>query len=160
MDWSRLFTHHGRVARKEFWLSYLGLSIAPYLPLTLSSWTPWLASGLTILGSLVSAVAMALLSIKRLHDTNRSGWWLAKPTLASVVLLLVACIGLATSFAALYPRHQPVAHAGAGFVFGGIALVLLGLLNLYVFYVLGLQEGDSGANRFGAPNNGSVLQGA
>ena len=95
MPYRRYAEFSGRSRRKEYWMYVLfniivavvlsilegvaGLSqmVGPYGPLT----------ALFVLGSLVPSIAV---SIRRLHDTDRSGWWLLLalvPIIGSLVLL-------------------------------------------------------------------------
>ncbi len=158
MDWSHLFSYQGRVGRKEYWLTYLGWLLAPYPPYIFALWFPLLATLLVIFVSLVSVVGMSVLCIKRLHDTNRSGWWLMGPTVASLVLLLLGVLGLGQFFLSMTggTRTAPVLPIG---LMGGLAMfTVFTAINLYVWYVLGVQVGDRDSNRFGAPDSGSVMQ--
>ena len=84
----------GRARRKEYWMFFLfnfligcGLAI---LELTLG-----LAGGLygplTLLYSLAVLVPGLAVTVRRLHDTGRSGWWLLigfVPLLGAIVLLV------------------------------------------------------------------------
>ena len=64
----RYIDFDGRSSRSEFWYFMLFLIVAWY-PLHFIS---HLLSGLFTLATLVPALAVAT---RRLHDTNRSGWW-------------------------------------------------------------------------------------
>ena len=137
----------GRASRPEYWwyvlalcIGYLVLHIVEsivgldhmfltYGPLTL----------LLMLGTLVPSIAAG---VRRLHDTNRSGWWLL---IALVPYGLVAIVGL-------------MAAAGGGLfalmaMMGLIGFVALaGAVVLLVFMVL---PGTPGDNRYG-PNPSGV----
>jgi len=82
----------GRASRKEFWMFYLILYVLGFLTFTVSD---VMAS---ILPYAIFALAMAvpILSIttRRLHDTNRSGWWQLLPLvpLVGAIVLLVFLI--------------------------------------------------------------------
>lgn len=86
----------GRAQRKEYWMFYLfNVLIVFVLALfdamigTADPTTGWgLFSGLYSLAVLVPAIAV---SIRRLHDTGRSGWWLLVgfiPVIGFLVLLV------------------------------------------------------------------------
>jgi uncharacterized membrane protein YhaH (DUF805 family) len=58
----------GRASRPEYWWFALFLVVAS---LVLQSLSVWLGAVFT-LGTIVPSIAAAT---RRLHDTNRSGWW-------------------------------------------------------------------------------------
>ena len=75
----RYFEFHGRSMRSEFWwfiLFYLVVSIviaAPAGALREDGGILYGLYGLFILASLIPYLAVA---VRRLHDRNRTGWWL------------------------------------------------------------------------------------
>ena len=130
----------GRAPRAEYWWymlllivaglvamiidSMLGLSIlGPYGPLYL----------LVIVATLVPSMAVA---VRRLHDTNRSGWWLLLPMIPYLVL----------GFQMGRAMGDPTDMSGMASV-GLIALLALACgIAFLVFMVL---PGTAGPNRFG-----------
>ncbi len=71
-------------------------------------------------------------AVRRLHDRNKSGWWLLPMFLPSILLSALA-EGAATSAPEL-----------------GMFLRLLGIpFSIWVFVELGCLKGTDGANRFG-----------
>lgn len=79
----------GRARRKEYWMFMLFNIIVTCIIAVIDS-----AMGTVILGALY-ALAVFIpsigVSIRRLHDTNRSGWWLLiafLPLIGSLVLLV------------------------------------------------------------------------
>jgi uncharacterized membrane protein YhaH (DUF805 family) len=97
MDWSLFSSIAGRITRKTWWLYTLGLGVAVWivtllLGLIFSSGNGTNAFGLILiyLITLVASAAGIVLGIKRLHDTDKSGWyWLIGlvPVLGGLVLL-------------------------------------------------------------------------
>lgn len=80
----------GRSRRSEYWYFALGNFIAAIvlnlLDLMLGSY-----GILTLLYSLLVLVPGLAVSIRRLHDTNRSGWWLLIsliPLIGAIVLII------------------------------------------------------------------------
>jgi uncharacterized membrane protein YhaH (DUF805 family) len=80
----------GRARRKEYWMFCLFNII---IALVLSA-LGWIASFLSIL-SFIYVLAVLIpgiaVSIRRLHDTSRSGWWLLiglVPLIGAIVLLV------------------------------------------------------------------------
>ncbi|MGH6728577.1 MAG: DUF805 domain-containing protein [Sphingomicrobium sp.] len=136
----------GRAPRAEYWWYTLavlctaivvgivegivGLNnmVGPYGPLSL----------LLMLGLLVPGLAV---TVRRLHDTNRSGWWI----LIAVVPYLI--VGVMMGMAASSGSMTGMAELG---VFGIVALV--GAIVLLVFMVLAGTPGDNqyGPNPYGA----------
>jgi uncharacterized membrane protein YhaH (DUF805 family) len=81
---------NGRAARAEFWWWSLVLFIVQgVLELALRGWSlAWLFELLLSLALLLPTVAV---TVRRLHDTNRSGWWLLialVPLIGGVVLII------------------------------------------------------------------------
>ena len=85
----------GRSRRKEYWffclfniLVSIGLMIIDRMLGTFSSLGFGLLGGLYTLGIIIPSVAVA---VRRLHDTNRSGWWLLLaliPFIGAIVLII------------------------------------------------------------------------
>lgn len=139
----------GRAPRAEFWWYVLGVVIAsiiariidnilgmhvagPYGPLAL----------IVGLGLLVPNIAVA---VRRLHDTNRSGWWILVPVVPYTIAFVLggaALMGGAAAGSAMGMGAGP----GLAMIFMliGAACALL----LLVFYCL---PGTPGDNRYG-PN--------
>ncbi|MBX9427187.1 MULTISPECIES: DUF805 domain-containing protein [Streptomyces] len=83
----------GRARRKEFWMFQLISLIVSIILYGID-----LAIGMPLLGSLY-ALAILLpalgLFVRRLHDTDRSGWWILiglVPLVGSIVLIVFACL--------------------------------------------------------------------
>ena len=80
----------GRARRKEYWLFLLfnfGISIALAIIEALIG-TGGLLGALYALGVFIPSLAVA---VRRLHDTNRSGWWLLiglVPLIGIIVLIV------------------------------------------------------------------------
>lgn len=160
----------GRSSRAEFWWFYLFLFI-----IMMVLWFV-LVGSLAGLGSSVSetgepsagalgamgggVILMGLLSlavliptiavgVRRLHDTNRSGWWLGGFYLVYAVYLVMvlgamsAAMGAAMSGATEPPAPDMGVMAGVGVV--GIVMFIYAIV-LLVFYCL---PGTKGDNRFG-----------
>jgi uncharacterized membrane protein YhaH (DUF805 family) len=155
------FSHYadfkGRAQRSQFWWWYLFLMIMNVVlsviegglglqvgrsesEVTVGDTTiPVVNQGLGLLSTLFAlAVLLPTLAVavRRLHDTNHTGWWILAPALA----YLAAGIAVAIAVAA---GAGPVVLAllGIGFIVGAIlAIVLL------VFYV---RKGTDGPNSYG-----------
>jgi uncharacterized membrane protein YhaH (DUF805 family) len=94
--WKKYAVFDGRAGRQEYWYFVL-FNILAYIILSI------IAGILGKIGaSLLSLYAVAVFlpglaaSIRRLHDTNRSGWWLlimAIPAIGPIVLLVFLAQG-------------------------------------------------------------------
>lgn len=156
MEWmilplKRYFDFRGRSRRKEYWMyllftiicgailsvldEALGLDQDPSGTTSLlQSRDNGVLSSLFSIATLVPSIAVA---VRRLHDTNRRGWWILLP--------LLPFLGVATLALAIGGFN-----AGAGglsaFLIIAIAGVVIGLI---VLLVLLCTEGTRGPNRFG-----------
>ncbi len=87
---------HGRARRKEYWYFILLSSIISAVLTIVDSLTGTfstasdvgLLGGIYLLATLVPSLAV---TVRRLHDTNRSGWWilLGLLPLVGVIILIV-----------------------------------------------------------------------
>ncbi|HEX4860965.1 MAG TPA: DUF805 domain-containing protein [Rhizomicrobium sp.] len=136
-------TFSGRARRAEFWwfilfdfLVRMGANIVDAI------------IGQTKLGPIGLLTGLALLlpglavAVRRLHDTDRSGFWLLGFVIAFVVVIFGA---LAAGFSAMMDNNTP----SAG---GVIALIVCGLavVGLYVAWIVVMCiKGTRGPNRYG-----------
>jgi uncharacterized membrane protein YhaH (DUF805 family) len=145
VDWAKrpvqkYMDFSGRAPRAEYWwytlaviISVIVVSIVegivgldnmvgPYGPLSM----------ILMLGLLVPGIAV---SVRRLHDTDRTGWWLLLP-------LVPYCIGLILAGPAMLSGSmEGLGAAGILMVVGAIGGIVL-----LIFYVL---PGTKGDNRYG-----------
>ena len=114
------------------------------------------AGWIPLIGGLISLALIwpnLAITVKRLHDMGKSGWFAAIPWVVSIIGVFVgiAMVGVSalTNHAAL-DREDPVAvFALIGPAFGVLGLVLL--VNLAFLLWIGLTESQPGDNQFG-PN--------
>ena len=133
----------GRASRPEYWWYTLALIVA-YIVVTIVESLVGLSQTvgpygiLSLVLMLATFVPSLAVSVRRLHDTNRSGWWLL---IALIPYGLMAVAGV-------------LALSGGGVLafaamLGLISIVaLIGAVVLLVFMVL---PGTPGDNRFGPP---------
>jgi uncharacterized membrane protein YhaH (DUF805 family) len=139
----------GRAPRAEFWWYVLAVVILSIIARIIDS-----LIGMTLVGSyglLSLIVALGLLvpniavGVRRLHDTNRSGWWLLLPI---VPYCLAFVLGGAAMMGGAAMGSGAGAMAGAG-IAGIFALIgMVCAIVVLVFYCL---PGTLGDNRYG-PN--------
>jgi len=151
MDWMlmplrRYAEFSGRSRRKEYWMYTLGLVIVMVVLSAIESALGINQMVLGVYGPLTAILMVATfvpgiaVGVRRLHDTNRSGWWL----LALLVPYALFGAGMASTNSAL--------------IMAGGLLVLVVAIVLLVFFV---SDGTKGANRFGEdpknPTNAEVF---
>ena len=164
MPLKRYADFSGRSRRMEFWMwqlfqiiVYVGIAVLMMMfggGMMLTSGDPTAMAaaggGVLIIGALYLIYILAVfipslaVAVRRLHDTNRTGWWILAP-LAPYVLVIVAG-GMAVS------SPDNVGAAG-GLVMICMAAVRILSLVLLVFYLL---EGTRGPNRYGADPKGTT----
>lgn len=132
----------GRASRSEYWYFVLFTFILGFVT--------GLLDGLLFPGNAVSPlnslVSLALflpglaVAMRRLHDTNRSGWWVGGYYLGILIYAVIVGVVIGTS-----PYDDPSGGILALIGIGGIAI--LGFtITLLVFFCL---RGDPGPNHYG-----------
>jgi uncharacterized membrane protein YhaH (DUF805 family) len=159
----------GRSSRAEFWwfflfmmLAYMAIWVVMLTTIGLGTAggarsTMGMISAFGVVGILLVLAYLALLipsiavQIRRLHDTNRSGWWLGVFWLLYIVYA-VATFG--TAFSATPGSTSPsLAGVGVMMVFG--LLFFAYSIALLVFFCL---PGTRGPNRFGDDPYGANVE--
>jgi uncharacterized membrane protein YhaH (DUF805 family) len=100
---------------------------------------------LYILVSLALIIPGIAVGVRRLHDTERSGWWMLAPLCGYVLMLIGAALTAAS------PDNPGV--GGILAIVGVIAVLGLGV-TLFVFMLL---EGTRGPNKYGPDPKGAPL---
>ena len=159
-----LFNFKGRINRKPWWLATIAVGAAASV-ITAVIEVIARSSGHTAVdpatnqieptglpGLAVLAVALAnmwigfALSVKRLHDRDRNGWWL----LWQLLIVLVAVILIVVAIAV--PEEQrPLWYALAG----GAGLAAL-VISVWLFVEIGFLRGTDGPKRFGPDPLGAM----
>lgn len=142
-------TFKGRASRSEFWWWTLFAVLVQTITSTVSDTFNSIAS----LAILLPGIAV---NVRRLHDTNRRGWWLLWPVIAlavAVVSFLLFAVAAALDLANSSDWDLEGSMNGAPVAFivvAGLALVaalVLGIVN----FVFTLLKSDPQMNRFGPP---------
>ena len=139
MEWMlmplrRYAEFNGRSRRKEYWMFTLFLILVSVVLLLLE-----MAAGvdemfgagggpLSLIFTLATFVPSLSVSVRRLHDVDRTGWWLVVPLVALVLL----------GFAGVTQFGWLAAVAG-----------IVALVSLIVILVFAVSDGTPGPNRFG-----------
>jgi uncharacterized membrane protein YhaH (DUF805 family) len=145
MDWwAFFFSFRGRINRAKYWLALLIFTIVGVVQILggLALGNAMLIQMFNFLIDIAILVASIAVAIKRLHDRDRSAWWLLLFYLGPFVLAGVGggimwagerSIGLTEDWS-LFPRLGLLA---------GLALLIWGLVEI------GFRRGTAGYNRFG-----------
>ncbi len=87
---SKYFTISGRACRSEYWYYVLFIILVSFGLMTISMILPFLAM-LSMVFSLATIIPSITVAIRRLHDIDRSGWWILIgfiPLIGTIVLLI------------------------------------------------------------------------
>lgn len=137
-----LMSFHGRIGRKAFWIGFVITALVfVAVDLTVLAMDAALAD---VASHLIGALAIApflAVAAKRIHDLNRSAWWLL---LGITPVPLAYVVGWAAS---IDGRSAPEIEQAVTSVLSLSALALLALAVL----VLGLRPGARKYNIFGGP---------
>jgi uncharacterized membrane protein YhaH (DUF805 family) len=136
----------GRASRAEFWWFFLAVIVAALVAQIIDSILGIQIIGpygifycLVMLGAIVPNITVA---VRRLHDTNRSGWWLSLPIVPYA--LAFAFGGAALMRAATGGAAGMTAGPGMAGIF--LLIGAVGAVVLLIFYIL---PGTPGDNRYG-----------
>jgi uncharacterized membrane protein YhaH (DUF805 family) len=138
----------GRASRPEFWWFVLALTVA-YVVLTIvesilgiNHMVGGVYGPLVVLLWLATLVPQISVGVRRLHDTDRSGWWLLLPLLPYLLAFILGGRAL------LSGSMTGIGIAGIFLLIGAIGAIIL-----LVFMIL---SGTSGDNRYGPPPSGDA----
>ncbi len=142
-----LLQFEGRLRRSHFWIGFLiifGINVV-------LGWIPLIG----LLASLATIWANVAISVKRLHDMGKSGWFVLAPYAIGAVLGIIGTVMMIGGIAAsgmneAYVENNPAAVLGLmGPAFGLFALA--GLVGFAFLLWIGLVDSQPGENRYG-PN--------
>ena len=130
------FNWKDRASRSEFWWFYL-FTILLNIPLSILTYLSTIGEILNLIASIAISWLIWMVTIRRLHDTNKSGWYSVIPfatLLAMVLLALIFSDAFETEAAAV----------------GLVAVLIVGWIAVLIYMiVLLVQPGTVGSNRFG-----------
>jgi uncharacterized membrane protein YhaH (DUF805 family) len=126
----------GRAARAEFWWYYFGTLIVR-IPVTILDKVSGDTGALSFAYNLALLLPLLGVTVRRLHDTDRSAWWLL---LLLFVPFIAGFISVFTYGDRLSDEHPDP--------FGPIAIIALivAAILLFIFIIL---RGTRGPNRYG-----------
>ena len=126
--WKKYTVFRGRASRSEFWwwvLAAFGINIVLDI---LNTATDEKLGFLATIWGLVTLIPTLALSVRRLHDTNKPGWWVAIFYIAMVIGLIIMIIG---GGAALYGGFRSLGSYDYGYgsmAAGGLGAAVIGAL--------------------------------
>ncbi|WP_312784797.1 DUF805 domain-containing protein [Brevundimonas sp.] len=142
---SALFSFNGRLRRQHFWISWLillGVSVV-------TSWIPFIG----VLIGLILIWPNLAITVKRLHDMGKTGWFAVIPWVATIIgfFMIISAVGMAifTNPQAFENEDPAAALSMLGSMMGGLAI--MGLVGLAFLLWIGITDSQRGDNRFG-PN--------
>jgi uncharacterized membrane protein YhaH (DUF805 family) len=140
---NKFATFKGRASRSEFWYFALFNVIVGIVTGILDLAIMGGAAEMSPLNSLASLVLLLpnlAVAVRRLHDTDRSGWWIG-----GLYLVVAVTAGLAVASGV-----QTGNGGGSDTMIGAVGIIAIGLvvyaIAMLVFYC---QRGTPGPNRFG-----------
>ena len=142
----KYFDLSGRASRSEFWWWTLFSFVLGFGCVMVDIAIGWGRTSLEGTGPLATLFVVGTffpslaLSVRRLHDTDRSGWWLWGIFLGWILFLLFVVLAIS-----IEKSENDALAVVVGFIWLGLFGVSVALI---VFYCL---PGSLGANRYGAP---------
>jgi uncharacterized membrane protein YhaH (DUF805 family) len=152
-----LFSFKGRIKRLHWWVASLGAGFVAAIAMAILE-AAARASGHAIidpdtqqieptgiLGVAMSAVGLAnmwvafALSAKRLHDRDRTGWWLLWQILVVTVAVILIVVAIAV------PKEQ----GALWYALAGATGLAAFVLSIWLFVQIGFLRGTQGPNRYG-----------
>lgn len=120
----KYFMFSGRASRSEFWWAYLYISILSavfYYPVDTATKHHQDTLAL-VLDLLMFALVFPIITLtfRRLHDTNRSGWWIFAPSVPSIICLVIGLVVMGVGARQLNALESAVT--------GGFAIMILGCI--------------------------------
>lgn len=175
---SLLFGFKGRINRVQFWAGMIGAGFAGMLLMFMlgvmfmpQGAVPKTAGGaIQAISSLIFTVAPVwillcwvglALQTKRFHDRGRSGLWTLLPLLPSMMIMSTL---VSVAAQAIHSVQMGEISGGDAFMTGaagsiGMWVLLLNLINLFMFVDLGCMPGKPGPNKYGDPPGGGFTGG-
>jgi uncharacterized membrane protein YhaH (DUF805 family) len=152
-----LFSFKGRINRKPWWVASLAAGFTASLltailealahssgetiinPVTHTfEPTGILGLAISVIGLVNAWIAFAL-SVKRLHDRDRTGWWLLWQILIIVVAVILIMVAITV------PEEQGL----LWYALAAAAILAAFAISVWLFVQIGFLKGTEGPNRFG-----------
>lgn len=159
-----LFSFKGRINRKPWWLATIAVGLAAsvitgILEALARSSGETIVNPVTheleptgIFGLAISIIALAnlwiafALSAKRLHDRDRTGWWLIWQLLILILAVILVVVAIAV------PKEQ----GALWYALAGAPGLAAFVISVWLFVQIGFLRGTEGPNRFGPDPLGAM----
>jgi uncharacterized membrane protein YhaH (DUF805 family) len=154
------FSPSGRISRSQYWLKF----VLPYFVISFVLQTVGAIAGAdSALNSVVSIIlglfglivlwpSIAIL-VKRMHDRNKSAWYLLAQFVPSILFMIMLCVWLGPTVIAIVTAGADDATPTPSMNFAGVTTVVLGMILFgiasWFFVEFGCMRGTIGPNRFG-----------
>ncbi len=132
-------TFQGRANRAEYWWFFLFNLLASIVLSIVSFEIPFVSLGTAY--SIISLFPNMAVSVRRMHDTNHSGWWYFFPMICTVAFLPVLVMSV---FLLDDPSANEDQVMMIPFFVGGGAVVFW-----IIYFIFTLLPGTKGENRYG-----------
>jgi len=139
-------TFRGRAPRSEYWWFYLFTILVGIVASIIDN-----AAGTSIIGGLANLALLLpslAVGVRRLHDSNLSGWWILAPLGCAILGGILLGVGLVAALVDASRTDRTTQMTGAAVAFVIIGLVVL-LGSLVLGIVLMVRSSTPGPNRFG-----------
>ena len=140
----------GRAPRAEYWWFYLGTIIATVCASIIDGILGFGSEGSFPVGPFYGLLGLGLIipsiavTVRRLHDTNRTGWWILLPVVGYGLMIVIAGGALAGAMTGDVEQSSATA-------FGGMFLIaaLVAVISVIVLFVFMVLRGTMGPNDYG-----------
>lgn len=150
----RYFDFRGRSSRSEFWFFVLFLTIQLIIALIIDSFVLGYdgPGPLYFIVAVVHLIPGIAVSVRRLHDIDRTGLWVLLFWLAPMLVSVIGLILMGGSIFMMMSGDETAAIAGLATMGAGLMLIaILDLIILIVALVFYVTPGTPGPNRYGPP---------
>ena len=145
LGFKNYFKFSGRATRAEYWWWLLFIVLAGIVLAVVDTLTGTGIMGMVgVLFELATLVPSFALGARRLHDINRTGWWL----LWFLGSFPMAAIGGGILLVSFFPLDNFLILTVLGFAMA-IGFGILGISGVIVLIVWAIKQGDEGLNKYG-----------
>ena len=146
---------NGRATRAEYWWWVLATFIFGMALGTIDAFIvsiidqEWASSPLTTIFHLAILLPNLAVSVRRLHDIGKSGWWILVWFVLAVIGWIPVVVGLVISLLRGMLEGRVQADSIVPLIVGGAITLLLALALLLWIILWMARQGESGPNRYG-----------